>query len=165
MESEAEARVSQPGFSALCSRVAPDLVGRLMTELVGTFFVCFAVSTASGDLAAISIGGTLMVMTFAGSHVSGAHYNPAVTLGVYVRGALELPDALLYCVAQVAGSFLAGGFAYLMTQNDAGTNEDSFGYPSLGDGVSLGQAYLAEIIMTFALTYTAPRGHHQGTGR
>jgi|MDSY01.1.fsa_nt_gb aquaporin Z len=153
MKSEAE-EVS--GAKRCKAALSSDLCSRLVTEFVGTFFLCFVCTTNSGELAGISAGAALMAVTFAGGHISGAHYNPAVTLAVVVRGAIEYTDALLYWIAQIAGAFLAGGFGYYLTANvvDDDDNYGSFVYPTLGDGTSLGQAYLAEILMTFALAYT-----------
>ena len=74
-----------------------------VTEFIGTFFLVFVVglAVASGTpFAPLAIGGTLMVMVYMGGHISGAHYNPAVTLAALIRGAIKLPEA----IAQLAAS-------------------------------------------------------------
>ena len=61
---------------------------KYITEFIGTFFLVLTVGMAStmGNMAPVAIGATLMVMVFAGGHISGGHYNPAVTLAVLMRG-------------------------------------------------------------------------------
>jgi len=66
-------------------------MNKYIVELIGTFFLvftvgCTVISPGAGDLAPLAIGASLMVMIFAGGHISGGHYNPAVTLGVWMRG-------------------------------------------------------------------------------
>ena len=70
-----------------------SLRAKLITEFIGTFFltltICLAVvfGTVDSEFAPFAIASTLMVMIYAGGHVSGAHYNPAVTVAIYLRGA------------------------------------------------------------------------------
>ena len=64
---------------------------KLLTEFIGTFFLVLSIglSVASGSpMAPLAIGGTLMVMVYMGGHVSGGHYNPAVSLAVMMRGGI-----------------------------------------------------------------------------
>src|SRR5277367_2260621 len=85
---------------------------RYVTEFIGTFFlvftVCCAVRTGS-TLAPLGIGAVLAVMIFAGGHISGGHYNPAVSLAAYVRGRLSLYDLGAYWVVQLLGGLAAAG--------------------------------------------------------
>ena len=72
------------------------------TELIGTFIFLFAIAAAvlsSSSLAPLAIGSALMVMVYAGGHVSGGHYNPAVTLAAWVRGRIGSADAVAYWVS------------------------------------------------------------------
>src|SRR6266542_2781548 len=82
---------------------------KIITEFIGTFFlvltVGMVVAGGKGDFAPIAIGSVLMCMIFAGAHVSGAHYNPAVTLAVLLRGRMPLTDAISYIIVQVLGAF------------------------------------------------------------
>ncbi len=87
---------------------------KYLVEFIGTFFLVFTVGMAvrsGAALAPVAIGAALMVMVFAGGHVSGGHFNPAVTLGVYLRGKCDKSDVAPYWLAQ----FLAGVVAALIT--------------------------------------------------
>lgn len=90
---------------------------KLLTEFIGTFFLVLVIALAvtfAGTLAPVAIGLGLMVLVYMGGHVSGAHYNPAVTLAVFLRGKIELPTAAIYCVVQlvaaIAATLTARGF-------------------------------------------------------
>src|SRR4051812_46485328 len=90
---------------------------RYLTEFIGTFFLVFTIGmTVVGDppgvVPPLAIGSALMVMIYAGGHVSGGHYNPAVTLGVFLRGKCPLVDVPYYMIAQVLGA-LAAAFLVL----------------------------------------------------
>src|SRR5436305_12749110 len=85
---------------------------KYIAEFIGTFFLvltigCTGVGAASGVIAPLAIGAVLMVMVFAGGHISGAHYNPAVTVGMLIRGKVNAGDVVPYMVAQLAGSAVA----------------------------------------------------------
>jgi aquaporin Z len=90
--------VTIPTRSAVASRAA--VAGRkYVVELIGTFFLVFTVGASvlvSATLAPLAIGSALMVMIYAGGHISSGHYNPAVTLAALVRGRIELADAIGY---------------------------------------------------------------------
>src|SRR4051812_11959725 len=87
-------------------------MNKYVTELIGTFFLvltigCTVLLGGSGVIPPIAIGSALMVMIFAGGHISGGHYNPAVTLGVYLRGRCDAKDVVPYWVSQLVGAALA----------------------------------------------------------
>ena len=70
-------------------------------EFIGTFFLvltigCTGLAAAPGVIAPLAIGAVLMAMIYAGGHISGAHYNPAVTLKVFLRGRCPASDVLPY---------------------------------------------------------------------
>jgi aquaporin Z len=124
------------------------MLRKLIVEGIGTFFLVLtigmtAIDPGAGSLAPLAIGSALMVMIFAGGHVSGAHYNPAVTLGVFLRGRASAADLGGYWAAQVVGAVLAtqavgmlkGGIVVSPLQPAADT------------------ALLAEFLFTFALVY------------
>ncbi|NJP92973.1 porin [Nonomuraea sp. FMUSA5-5] len=120
-----------------------------ITEFIGTFFLVFTVGVTAltgAPLAPVAIGAILMVMVYAGGHISGGHYNPAVTLAVLLRGRITLADALPYWVAQVAGGVVAAMVAAYVI-NPAAVRAVS---PS-GRGVWV--ALVAEALFTFALAY------------
>ncbi len=87
---------------------------KLIVEFIGTFFLVFTVGTTvkgpddAGPLAALAIGSALMVMVYAGGHISGGHYNPAVTLGVTMRGKAPWSAFIPYWGVQVAAAVVAG---------------------------------------------------------
>src|SRR6266545_3129611 len=87
-------------------------MNKYIVEFIGTFFLvltigCTGIGASSGVITPLAIGAALMVMVFAGGHISGVHYNPAVTLGVLIRGRLNLVDVLPYMVAQLAAAATA----------------------------------------------------------
>src|SRR6476619_6750149 len=87
-------------------------MNKYLAEFIGTFFLvltigCTVIGAGAAVIAPLAIGAVLMVMVFAGGHISGAHYNPAVTLAVLIRGKVKPGDAVPYVIAQIAGSALA----------------------------------------------------------
>jgi len=83
---------------------------RLLTEFIGTFFLVltFGLTVLSGNpFAPLAIGCSLMVMMYMGGHISGGHFNPAVSLAVFLRGKLERKDLLPYWGAQLLGAIVA----------------------------------------------------------
>ena len=119
---------------------------KLTVEFIGAFFLMFTVGMAvatAGSLAPLAIGAVLMVMVFAGGHISGAHYNPAVSTAVLVRGGMAVRDFLPYVVTQSVAAILAGllirglGYAPHAPAAVAGT----------------GTMLVVELLFTFALAY------------
>jgi aquaporin Z len=118
----------------------------LITEFIGTFFLVLTIglSIASGTaVAPLAIGSALMVMVFMGGHVSGAHYNPAVSLAVFLRGKFPGRDLLSYWGAQILGALAAAGCVYYL----AGRALEV----APATSATVGQALLAEFLYTFAL--------------
>jgi aquaporin Z len=93
-----------------------------VTELVGTFLFLFVISLSglSGAFAPVAIGMALLAMVYMGGHISGAHYNPAVTLGLFLRRKMEGLHALAYWGAQLAGGVLAFVAGYLVSGQTPG---------------------------------------------
>ena len=122
---------------------------KLTTEFIGTFFLSLTICTAAvygsaGDYAPFGIAATLMVMIYAGGHISGAHYNPAVTVSIYLRGACEKDEVLPYIVSQVIAAVSAAIIVESLLFPDALSPEM----------VDLGtDAVVAELLFTFALAY------------
>ena len=88
---------------------------KLLTELVGTFFLVLTIGlTASlgGEVAPIAIGAVLVALVYMGGPVSGAHYNPAVTVALWMRGRLPASEIAPYVGVQVAGAALAALAVY-----------------------------------------------------
>ena len=118
-------------------------MNKYITEFIGTFFLVFAAALASGDLAVLAIASALMVMIYAGGHISGAHYNPAVTLAVLIRGRINLNDALMYMVSQVAGAVAAALTAGVFKEMPVESSQT----------LDMTKALIGEVIGTFALAY------------
>src|SRR4026208_1378787 len=76
---------------------------KVITEFIGTFFLVMGAVLYGGLGAALA----LMVMIYAGGHISGAHYNPAVSLAVWIRGKMTIGDMIGYWMVQVAGALAA----------------------------------------------------------
>ncbi len=125
---------------------------KYLVEFIGTFFLVLTIVTvvngmAAGNfLAPLAIGSALMVMVYAGGHISGAHYNPAVTLGVLMRGKVAGSDVPGYMVAQVLGGILAAvlGAAVLGKGTVLGGGDMPANVPA---------AFVAELLGTFALVW------------
>ena len=119
---------------------------KYIVEFIGTFFLVFTVgmSVRSGaPLAPVAIGSALMVMIFAGGHISGGHFNPAVTLAVTLRGKATPKDLIPYWVAQLA----AGVVAALMVTALIGPKPAA---PALHGTVP---SLIVEFLFTFALAW------------
>ena len=114
-------------------------------EFIGTASLVFTIQSASSELAPIAIGVVLVALVFAGGPVSGAHYNPAVSLAALIRGAMTLSDLGSYWVSQVAGGVLGAILGGIVSGN--------FSVVASGDAVTPFQAQLAEVCLTFVLCY------------
>jgi len=128
-------------------------MSRYLTEFIGTFFLvltigCTVMGGAPGVIPPLAIGAALMVMVFAGAHVSGAHYNPAVTVALYLRGRCPAGDVVPYWAAQFAGAGLGAWAA--MCVLGKGVNVYA---PGAAPHEAIGQVMLAEFLFTFALAY------------
>ena len=122
---------------------------RYVTEFVGTFGLVLTIGCVvlgGSNLAPVAIGGALAALVFAGGHISGAHYNPAVTLAVFLRGRVRGIDVLPYFGAQIAGGLL-GGVAARMIVSPTSIEAMSF---SAG---KIAAALFAEFLFTFLLAY------------
>jgi len=122
---------------------------KYIVEFIGTFFLLFVIGLSviepggAGAMAPLAIGTILMVMVYAGGHISGGHYNPAVTLGVWMRGKCETKDVPFYMIAQVLGACAASLLAVKMK----GSALIAAANPSIVN------VFIAEFIFTFALVY------------
>ena len=122
---------------------------KYLVEFIGTFFLVFTIGMVVvgcdpiNNLPPLAIGATLMVMIFAGGHISGGHYNPAVTLAVWLRGRCAASDVPGYLIGQVLGA-IAASFLVLELK----------GHPVVTPGdPSIGHALIAEFVGAFALCY------------
>jgi aquaporin Z len=113
---------------------------KYITEFIGSFFLLLTIGLTGNPLA---IGAVLMVMVYAGGHVSGAHYNPAVTLAILIRGRISLNEGILYMICQLAGAAVAAFLVGVFKELPA----------TAAQQLDTTKAILAEVLGTFALAY------------
>lgn len=123
------------------------MLRKLIVEGIGTFFLMFTVGLVvaiggQNPLAPLAIGSALGVMVYAGGHISGGHYNPAVTLGVTLRGRATWAELGGYWIAQIIAAAIAGGLAKLYT-----------GMPLAPTPPDFMAAGIVEFLFTFALVF------------
>jgi aquaporin Z len=123
-------------------------MNKYIAEFIGTFFLvftigCTGIGAGAGVIAPLAVGAALMVMVYAGGHISGAHYNPAVTLAILIRGKVNVTDVIPYIIAQLAGGALA---AFAVRFLRAGIEVTAM-------APKIGPTLLAEFLFTFALAY------------
>ena len=121
---------------------------KLLTEFIGTLFLVLTVLVSTsehgaGALAPLAIGAMLMVMVYMGGHISGAHYNPAVSLAVLVRGKMTPMEFITYVLAQILGAIGAAVLAYAIL--------GVANAPHPADAAKPAAQWLVEILFTFAL--------------
>ena len=121
---------------------------KLVCEAIGTFFLvltigCTVLGKNDGVIPPIAIGSALIAMVYAGGHLSGAHYNPAVTLALTVRGRHPKSELPAYWAAQAIGA-VAAAFIAMFLKGDGGSAVAPANIPAAG---------LAEFLYTFALAY------------
>ena len=142
-------------------------MNKLMAEFIGTFWLvlggCGSAVLAAGvaDVGigwmgvSLAFGLTVLTMAYAVGHISGGHFNPAVTLGLMVAGRFEAKDLPMYWAAQVAGALVAAVVLYVIASGAAGF-EGAGGFASNGygsaspQGYGLGAALVTEVVMTAA---------------
>ena len=123
-------------------------MNKYIMELIGTFFLALTIGLTvigggGGVIPPLAIGSILMAMVFAGGHISGGHYNPAVTLAVWVRGRCATKDVVPYGVVQIIGAAAAAGVVKMLRA----------GVPVTAMNPDVGPALIAEFIFTFALAF------------
>ncbi|MEX0817558.1 MAG: aquaporin, partial [Gaiellales bacterium] len=129
-----------------------DWLQRGTAEFVGAFALTFigaGAIAAGADLVGVALahGLVIAVMVSAVGHISGGHFNPAVTFGFLVTGRMALPLAVVYWVAQMVGAVFA---AVLLAWIFPG---DLVGAPAVGEGIGVGPALVVEAILTFFLVW------------
>ncbi|MDT7723728.1 MAG: aquaporin [Actinomycetota bacterium] len=131
--------------------VAAQEVGRkYAVEGIGAFFLVFTVGAmvySGSPFAPLAIGSALMIMVYAGGHISGGHYNPAVTMAALVRGRIGMRDAVWYWIAQLAGALIAALIVRAVVTPAAPVKALTL------SGHGLAGAFVVELLFTFALAY------------
>ena len=120
---------------------------KVIMEFIGTFFLVLtigltALSPEVGLFAPLTIGAVLIVMVYTGGPISGAHYNPAVTLAIYLSKKCTLKEVPYYIIAQLMGAILATYIVLFLT----GTTESVVTLTFL-------PAFISEVLFTFALVF------------
>jgi aquaporin TIP len=150
-----------------------DPVRRGVAEFIGAFALTFigagAIVTANGihDTALIGVaiahGVTIAIMVSALGHISGGHFNPAITLGFLVTRRIKAAMAIVYWIAQFGGAALAALLVRDLLPR-ASSEAVNLGVPALGQGVNSGSGFVLEAIFTFFLVFVVfatavdPRG-------
>ena len=140
---------SEPKSVAVAAPQVGVAVRKYVVEFIGAFFLMFAVGVAvlSGSVfTPLAAGATLMVMIYAGGHISGGHYNPAVTMAALVRRRIGIGDAVPYWIAQVLGGVAAGALARAVVNPAAVKTLHLSGHAEAA-------AAVVELLITFALCY------------
>lgn len=119
---------------------------KYVTEFIGTFFLVLTVGfcvTLNAPLGALAIGSSLMIMVYMGGHISGGHYNGAVSLAVFLRGKIDAPTFIAYLISQLLGAIAAALIVYAVVGKT---------YPLAPAPTATPiQALLVETLYTFAL--------------
>src|ERR1700732_5151958 len=142
------------------------LIKRSLAECFGTFWLVLG-GCGSAVLAAaypklgigfagvaLAFGLTVLTMAYAVGHISGAHFNPAVTVGLFAGGRIPAKDVLPYMGAQVIGGIAGGAVLYLIASGQPGFDAATSGFASNGygehspGGFSIGAAALTEVVLT-----------------
>lgn len=114
---------------------------RYVIEFIGTFFLVLTIGLTAGN--ALAIGAVLAAMVYMGGYISGAHYNPAVTLGILLQKKIKAHEAGIYMLVQLVAAIVAASVYQLVHGGKMAV--------SPGPGVGFGAALIVEMIFTFAL--------------
>lgn len=118
-------------------------MNKYITEFIGTFFLVVAIGLTGNPFA---IGAMLMVMVYMGGSISGAHYNPAVTLAILMRGKISSTEAAMYMLFQIVGATAAAFFIYLFYHDTFSPAHD------MKHNINILKPLAIEMVFTFALT-------------
>ncbi len=119
---------------------------KYLTEFIGTMFLVLTIGLtviAGSPMAPLAIGASLMIMVYMGGHISGGHYNPAVSLALALRGKLASSEVVPYMVAQLLGAIVASLLVYVIMGRTFA--------PAPAPSATMIAALLVEILYTFAL--------------
>ena len=127
---------------------------KYLVEFISTFFLVFTIgmtviAPGAGAMAPIAIGAVLMVLIYAGGHISGAHYNPAVTIAAWLRGKCPASDIVPYIGAQLSASVVAS-LAVKALKTGLAAKAAALGGPMIPEVLP---ALLVEFLFTFALVW------------
>ncbi|AJE32024.1 glycerol uptake facilitator protein [Corynebacterium humireducens NBRC 106098 = DSM 45392] len=154
--------------TSMTSRLAAEFLGTFVLVFGGAGSAIFAASVLAGDTinmgigfvgVALAFGLTVLTMAYAVGHISGGHFNPAVTLGAVLAGRVEPGAVIPYWIAQLIGGIAAGGVLYLIASGKEGFSAVESGFATNGygalspDGYSLVAVLIAETVLTAIFLY------------
>ena len=125
---------------------------KYFTEFIGTFFLVLTIGLAGGaehdHFAFIAVGAMMTALVYMGWHISGAHFNPAITLGVFIRKGIDIKEAGIYWGVQLIAGLAAAALAGILIMDDSFV----FDFVRPGKGDNLIKAVLVETLLTYLLT-------------
>lgn len=154
--------------TSMTSRLAAEFLGTFVLVFGGAGSAIFAASVLAGDTinmgigfvgVSLAFGLTVLTMAYAVGHISGGHFNPAVTLGAVLAGRVEPGAVIPYWIAQLIGGIAAGGVLYLIASGKEGFSAVESGFATNGygalspDGYSLVAVLIAETVLTAIFLY------------
>jgi len=152
----------------MTSRLAAEFLGTFVLVFGGAGSAIFAASVLAGDTinmgigfvgVSLAFGLTVLTMAYAVGHISGGHFNPAVTLGAVLAGRVEPGAVIPYWIAQLIGGVAAGGVLFLIASGKEGFSAVESGFATNGygalspDGYSLTAVLIAETVLTAIFLY------------
>jgi len=162
--------VPPPRKNRLFAKQNDRTMQKYLVEFIGTFFLVLTAILTSNNpditpLAPLAVGAMYTAMIYAGGHISGGHFNPAVTLAVRIRGKIEINDTIMYMVAQIFGGVIAASIGAYLHGSGGGaaiafySNPDPFA--SLLSEF-LGTLALAYVVLNVATTESNAGNSHYG---
>ncbi len=154
--------------TSMTSRLAAEFLGTFVLVFGGAGSAIFAASVLAGDTinmgigfvgVSLAFGLTVLTMAYAVGHISGGHFNPAVTLGAVLAGRVEPGAVIPYWIAQLIGGVAAGGVLFLIASGKEGFSAVESGFATNGygalspDGYSLVAVLIAETVLTAIFLY------------
>lgn len=154
--------------TSMTSRLAAEFLGTFVLVFGGAGSAIFAASVLAGDTinmgigflgVALAFGLAVLTMAYAVGHISGGHFNPAVTLGAVLAGRVEPGAVIPYWIAQLIGGVAAGGVLFLIASGKEGFSAVESGFATNGygalspDGYSLTAVLIAETVLTAIFLY------------
>jgi aquaporin Z len=140
---------NQPESAPVAIPDRSEAVRKYAVEIIGTFFLVFTVATSTlsrSTFTPLAAGTMLMVMVYAGGHISGGHYNPAVTMAALWRGRIGAADATAYWIVQLVAGIVAALLASAVVHTSSVKTQHLSGHTLLATAI-------VEFLFTFALCY------------
>ena len=140
---------NQPESAPVSIPDRSEAVRKYAVEIIGTFFLVFTVATSTlsrSTFTPLAAGTVLMVMVYAGGHISGGHYNPAVTMAALWRGRIGAADATAYWIVQLVAGVVAALLANAVVHSSSVKTQHPSGHTLLATAI-------VEFLFTFALCY------------